>query len=263
VQELPVCQKRIFTLLDMLKLDARKLIRLMDLVAGFQDIFSQMDMRGPIPAQLLPNIRRSSELIKELAQELELPVSTDAAERLLLPTDGDGLSRAAECLQQNIYAEFKGRTFYGVENKRLQYLDQSTLFGNQVFTNFPSANDDIFEAGMCLSFDRGTACVMHLSRICEAGLRTLAASVGVGPKNDWGKYLNEIDEELKKRYKTAGARSPDEQFYAEAQVTFDAVRRSYRNPSMHVEKSYSLERAEEIFAAVRHFMKHLATKIKE
>src|SRR5437016_1210434 len=112
------------------------------------------------------------------------------------------------------------------------------------------------------SSDRATACVMHLGRVNESGLRALAASPGVPPQNDWGRSLTEIDSELQKRYKSAGARSRDEMFYAEVK-TFDAVRRAYRNPSMHVEKSYSPERAEEILSAIRHFIKHLATKLHE
>src|SRR5205085_4966881 len=48
---------------------------------------------------------------------------------------------------------------------RPQYFNQITPFGEEVFNCFASANDDIYEAGMCLALDRGTACVMHLMRV--------------------------------------------------------------------------------------------------
>jgi hypothetical protein len=102
---------------------------------------------------------------------------------------------------------------------------------------------------------------MHLSRVAEVGLRALAAKLDVKPQNDWGKYLTEINDELDKRYKKSGARSEDEQFYAEAALAFDRMRRVWRNPSMHVDKSYSPERAKEILEAVRSFMKHLAARL--
>src|ERR1035441_10053543 len=104
---------------------------------------------------------------------------------------------------------------------------------------------------------------MHLNRVMEVGLAALAKAVGVGPQNDWGKYLKEIDEKLQDRLVKSGARSPDEQFYAEAHVTFDGVRRAWRNPTMHVDKTYTVEHAEEILIAARSFMRHLATRLSE
>ena len=80
----------------------------------------------------------------------------------------------------------------------------------------------------------------------------------VGPQNDWGAYLREIEKELAKRAKTSGGRSPVEQFCAETAIRFDHLRRAWRNPSMHIDRSYSLETAAEIFDATKSFMRHLA-----
>jgi len=145
--------------------------------------------------------------------------------------------------------------------KNAQFFDPKS--GPKVSDAFPSANEDIAEAGKCLACGRATACVMHLQRVLEVGLRTLANTINVSRQNDCGKYLKEIEEELIKRMKSAGARSPEEQFYAEAHATFDSVRRAWRNPTMHPEKTYSLERAEEIVLAVRSLMRQLAIRLKE
>ena len=142
-------------------------------------------------------------------------------------------------------------------------FEKPKLFGDDVFNNFPSANEDISEAGTCLALNRATACVMHLMRVVEAGLAALANALGVPKQSDWGRYLREIDTELKKRMAASGARSVDEQFYAEVADTIDLMRRAYRNPTMHPEKTYSPDRAEEILQSVRSFMRHLATKIYE
>ncbi len=82
-------------------------------------------------------------------------------------------------------------------------------------------------------------------------------------QNDWGAYLKEIARELEARAKGAKARSGDEQFYAEAAITFDGMRRAWRNPTMHPDKSYSQQRAEEILLSVKSFMIHLSTKLRE
>ena len=104
---------------------------------------------------------------------------------------------------------------------------------------------------------------MHLMRGHEVALAALAKTLGIQPQNDWGTYLRKIETEIGQRTKAAGARSSDEQFYAEAAANFDRLRRAYRNPTMHPDKTYSMERAEEILLATKSFMAHLATKISE
>jgi hypothetical protein len=165
--------------------------------------------------------------------------------------------------------ECRQRLMIMVDPKYLGYIEDPQFFDSagktakKVSAAFPSAGEDIAESGVCLALGRSTACVMHLSRVLEAGLQALAGTVGVGKQNDWGKYLSLIESELTSRMKLAGARTPDEQFYAEARATFDDMRRAWRNPTMHVDKVYSPERAEEILISVRSFMRHLATKIHE
>ena len=166
-------------------------------------------------------------------------------------------------LQTNIQLEMDGRKFYGPLRAFEKYYDQPQLFDADVFKNFPSANEDIVEAGTCLAFERGKATVMHLMHVVEVGLKVLASALGAQQQNDWGSYLRGIETALAQRVKTSGARSADEQFYAEAAITIDNMRRAWRNPTLHPEKTYSPERAEEILVSVRSFMKHLATKLSE
>jgi hypothetical protein len=88
---------------------------------------------------------------------------------------------------------------------------------------------------------RGTACVMHLMRTMEVGLKALGKAIGVGLQNDWGAYIREIEKELAARVKAAGKRTPDVAFYSEIVAKFDHVKTAWRNPTMHVEKLYSPE----------------------
>ncbi len=153
--------------------------------------------------------------------------------------------------------------FFEPDSKYKEYFGGSQLFGIEVFNSFPSANDDIAEAGNCLALERPTACVMHLMRVCEAGLKALAKALSIGERNDWGSYIRDINTELDKRAKTAGARSNQEQFYSEASASFDRLKRAWRNPAMHVDRSYTQQRAEEIFLAVKSFMVYLASHLSE
>lgn len=147
--------------------------------------------------------------------------------------------------------------------ERELYAPEAHPFGKDVGANFPSANEDVYEACKCLALGRSTACVMHLMRACEVALKGLASALEVSEQGDWGSYLRKIAETLEKRGKTASKRSADEQFFSEAAANFEHLKRAWRNPTMHVDKTYSTERAGEILSAVRSFMGHLATKICE
>lgn len=91
----------------------------------------------------------------------------------------------------------------------------------------------------------------------------LATTLGVSRQDDWGGYLRKITEELTVRMKAAGKRTDDEEFFAEAAINFEYLKRTWRNRTMHVDKTYSPDRAREILEAVKSFMSHLATKISE
>jgi hypothetical protein len=166
-------------------------------------------------------------------------------------------------LRKRIDDELKGAEFFALEPRTAKYFKTDKLFGEQVFNNLPSANDDIYEAGTCLALSRATACVMHLMRAVEVGLTVLAKELGLPPRHDWGKHLTDIENELTKRYKASGSRTPDESFYAEAAAHIGHIKTAWRNPTMHVDRAYSEEHAEEILTAVRSLLRHLATRLHE
>ena len=234
-------------------------------------IFALVELQKPLKSRsdLLPDdaIKSFNEGTAKVAtqcDELELAVSAEMARQCFHGiTRYQDVRERTNLLMNTLFIELNNRKFYAPIRNLIRYYEQVKLFGDGVFTNFPSANDDIEEAGTCLALERATACVLHLNRALEVGLRALAATLGVSKKNDWGSYIREIGIELSARMKTASVRSPDEQFYAEAVSHFDSLRRAYRNPTMHPEKSYSVDRAEEILLATKSFMSHLAARISE
>jgi hypothetical protein len=214
--------------------------------------------------------------LKEMAEESKLyslSSTSDQLERMSQSletggTDADFSAMIPDLLNR-LEDDSKRLWIIMLDPDHITYIQDSQPFdsddpkANQVSSRFPSAAEDIVEAGRCLALARSTACVMHLSRVLESGLKALAGAVGVKRQNDWGKYLHEIDIELQKRFRTSGARAGDEQFFSEAHMTFDAVRRAWGNPTMHVDRTYTMERAEEILISVRSFMRHLATKLND
>jgi hypothetical protein len=82
-------------------------------------------------------------------------------------------------------------------------------------------------------------------------------------RNDWGKHLTDIENELTKRYKISGSRTPDELFFAEAAAQIGHIKTAWRNPTMHVDRAYTEEQAEDILLAVRSLLCHFATRLHE
>jgi hypothetical protein len=218
---------------------------------------------GALPASMHSTNKSAGDAIRTYCEDLHLPVTKAAARYILRSKTGEELAAAYLHVKRTMHHELSERVFMEPDPRYKGYFREVFLFGEQVFRVFPSANNDIFEAGTCLALERATACVMHLMRVLECGLSALARSLGVSQQTDWGAYLRKIGEELDTRTKIAGKRSDEEQFYAEAAANFDRLRRAWRNPTMHPDKSYSQERAEEILLAVKSFMAHLASRISE
>src|SRR6266511_2330472 len=208
-----------------------------------------------IPAELRESAKWGFERLRNECVKHRLKASYASVARIL-ETLGDsaGVWRSmaddATDLETRLIDELKYTICFAIEGKTGEFYRADQLFGKEVANRFPEAGEDIAEAGKCLALDRGTACVMHLQRVLECGLDALGKAVGLTkPLRDWGKYVDDIAKELERRFKVSGARSTDEQFYAEAYVTFDAIRRAWRNPSMHVEKTHTPDQAEAIFIA--------------
>jgi hypothetical protein len=250
--------------------------RLLELVRSFQESVSDPRSASAVPYDAAANeeaILGVTDLVKE-CEDCCLPSAADQFKRIYEKVSAGGLTPSELNLllpeaMNRIQDECKRHCVMLIEPDYVRYFSDPQFFDskdpavNRVSGQFPSAGEDVAESGKCLACGRSTACVMHLNRVMEVGLRALAAALGIGQQNDWGKYLEGIDKELQTRMKASGARTPDEQFYAEAHAMFDSVRRAWRNPTMHVEKTYTEERAEEILIAVRSFMRHLATKLDD
>jgi hypothetical protein len=172
-------------------------------------------------------------------------------------------------LQRSIERELRANTFLFIEDHRRGLFNGEHSFGDSVIESFPSALFDIQEAGKCLALSRHTACVFHLMRTLEVGLRALGRSLNdstLDPKINpsWEKILSRCDDEqrLPLAKRSAEWRS-DEKFFSAATANLRAVKDAWRNPTMHVEQKYNEEEAREIYSAARGFMRHLATKLSE
>ncbi len=136
------------------------------------------------------------------------------------------------------------------------------LFGDEVDNAFPSAANDISEAGKCLALNRPTAAVMHLMRALESGLFALCKDLGVQSGENWNTLLNQCEVEIrKKNKKDHGADA--EQWYSEVLTHFRSIKNAWRNHAMHMKVNYTEQQSEEIFNSVKSFLRHISSKFAE
>ena len=167
-------------------------------------------------------------------------------------------------LRRRIIDELDSRHCFYLEQAKAKFYDVKNAFGEDVAIRFPSATVNIEEAGNCLALSRGTACVFHLMRVMESGLTATSKALGIPYAPSWESHLRQIDDKVKAKHKTKGVRwKRDEPFFRDVWAHLHAVKVAWRNPTMHIVRDYTPEQAEEIFVAVRAFMRHLATKLSE
>jgi hypothetical protein len=208
-------------------------------------------------------LRITAETTKELIEELEAASFKRNIQWLLDQIKG---------IQKLSEKEIQGKAFFYVSAEKMKFYPTSKephVFGEQVGKSFPSAAQDIFESGVCLALDRGSACVFHLMRVLEIGLTVLGDKFGVSLEHtNWGPAIEEIEKKVREMHKDpvwkALADCKDQQeFYAQAASHFGVLKDAWRNYTMHVRGFYTEEQAEMIFQSVKAFMQKLSTRLSE
>lgn len=174
------------------------------------------------------------------------------------------LGQALKELELRIADEMDARIYFALRPHQAKYYIAKHAFGEDVAAAFPSAVVNIEEAGKCLALDRATACVFHLMRVMESGLKAASKALGIPYAPSWESHLKQIDAQVQAKYKRKGVKwKRDEPFFRDVSAHLHSVKAAWRNPTMHVVRDYTPEQAEEIFNAVRAFMRHLSTRLSE
>lgn len=170
-------------------------------------------------------------------------------------TYGD-LNQIATNLLSRIQDDFNGVIFLWVEHDR--FYKKPHLFGEEVERCIQGIGEDIEEAGTCYAVGRYTACVFHLQRIMEAGLKALAEPTGERHNPNWDAILRKIDDELRKGWEERrNFFQGKEQEISASAAMLRAVKSSWRNPTMHIDRVYDEDNALDIWNAVKGFMNSL------
>lgn len=212
-----------------------------------------------------------SERLKDVYTEA-LNGLLESIKPLNLPLTELCINRTLESLRadHHVLADFRSQ-FYEIENRifdelrllRLYLVDAknadlieptSPPFGEEVHNKFPKITYDVEEAGICLALKRSTACVLHLMRVMEATVQAMCAHVGISNvQRTWGILLSDIHAKIEQMPKGA-----DRDAWSEAHVNLYHVKQAWRNNTMHPNRTYTEEQAEEIYLTVKAFVRQLS-----
>lgn len=163
------------------------------------------------------------------------------------------------------------RFCYTVKKNKSDLYELERERWRSIVGKFPSVGAEANSALICYAIDENTACVFHLMRIAEIGLRALARERQVTiPKKPlaWAEW-NDILIFLQKKIDRIGERKrgPTKDaalaFYQGSIGEFGAFKDTYRNIVMHVRKSYDEHEAASALLHVREFMGRLSAKLGE
>jgi hypothetical protein len=271
-----------FSLLEMLRFYAQDFLAIarslgeMDAYARANKFNRQLDQ--PLDNETRTRYTETMKSFDVMCRNVHLDSASDQIARMVDGL-GNGDLTGREFMQMfselhnRIEDDFSHHLLFAIPRQNASYYEQRGDFFDDdkvsVSKEFPSALEDIEEAGKCYATDRSTACVFHLMHVMEYGLRALGKALNdlsLDPKTNpsWEKILGRCNKELEKPY---DKRSPEwvikNQFFCEATANLRAVKDAWRNPGIHIDKKYDPDEALDILNAVRAFMRHLAKELSE
>lgn len=222
-------------------------------------------------------IARILKFAKLIATQIELGAALDRIERfesrLNSYLTADEYRREVRTLREVIQDELKRRRFLYIPVDRAKLVDTMLADWQKTIVAFEkTAKFEIGFAIRCYVTGNPTACVFHLMRAAEMGMRALAKERRVVLKKhrdyawaDWQELLSGIDKQVTalNNKKRGPARDRALVFYQGILGEFEAFKDVYRNNVMHARETYDMPRALSVLNHVREFMERLSDKISE
>jgi hypothetical protein len=192
--------------------------------------------------------------------------------RLEYDISPDDYRSESKILRETIEDEIKAVHCYYLTKESVALRSGLEKDWHKTFPAFPSAQVDIRSAVNCYATGNYTACVFHLMRVAEYGLRALArerkVSLPRGRPLEWGTWesiLAQLDKKIDiiANKKAGPARGKALEFYRGILNQFAAFKDEYRNNVMHTRAHYDAHQAKGALMHVREFMERIAAKIDE
>ncbi len=165
-------------------------------------------------------------------------------------------------LHKRVHEDLDANIFLVVSIDKASFFDIDWLRNTAIFDAFPAAVfPEMQNAGRCYAFGQNEACMFHLMRVVDYGLRLVAASLASQyDARNWVGIGDAIQKKMEAKYNTKTSDwKQSEPFYASILTDIQAISRGHRNPVVHeLEKKYDDKEAHYMLVVTEAFMSHLA-----
>lgn len=187
---------------------------------------------------------------------------------------GEMLARELQGLEGQMIQALGKRKFAYIPPPNDKYFERDELFGKEVFEAFGKAQADIKDAGNSFAASLYTACVFHLMRASEHGLRALARKLKVKISHkhqlipleygEWDKIITAITAKIGAARNSANTpkRAHLLEIYSDANQHCLFMKDIWRNTASHARKAYTHNEALAAMERVRDFFQFLARGMK-
>ena len=164
--------------------------------------------------------------------------------------------------------------FCHYQENRVLHLHLLPVQWSDALRAFPSIKTEAEEGIDCYALGHNTACVFHMARIAEVGLRAIGRERGVKAVRGvvpiewgtWGQVFQAIEPTIEKIRKTKpnGPKKTNAlAFYDRILSDLHAIQSLYRDQTMHLRDRYDDGEAQSAMFRVRELMTTLASKLNE
>jgi hypothetical protein len=168
------------------------------------------------------------------------------------------------------HAEIKSKLFLFVPDYRAKYFEMDDIISDKAKTAFPSAYEELRQAGNAFALSLPTACVFHSARAAEIGVRALGTALGVTfpypiELADIQNILEQAESKIGalKNLPKSASKDEDLKFYSESAIHFRYFKDAWRVRVAHARASYSEAKALEVLDHARVFFDELAVRLFE
>ncbi len=199
--------------------------------------------------------------IKAALEKFDLAVPT--------PDITDDVRRELRAFRKTIELELEKRHFAYVPQEYEKFFEKQALFGDGVLVKFHDAHQDVTDAGNCLAMCLPTACVFHLMRVAEHGLRYLSKKLRVRLTHsgkfcpitfaDWNTIIEACKNKIREAHKLSKGpkRQAQLELYSDAADHCMFMKDIWRNNLAHTREPYKDAEAIAVLERVRDFMMFL------
>ena len=158
-----------------------------------------------------------------------------------------------DTLEMSFGNELGGQVIFRIASDKNSYFEKDDLFGSEVANAFPSATDNIRNAGTCFAVEQWDASAFHLMRVLERGLRVVAIRFNVPFQNaTWNTIIQDIETSIGGINSSFGADWREQRtFYSEVARHFRFLKDAWRNHIMHLGDDYDEGKALSVLRHVR------------